>query len=63
MWCLERDQDIVSIQSGFRKMRSTTDPIVQLEILGRKAIAHGQHLIAVFFDLGLGLDTSVRQKK
>ena len=58
MWYLEKEQKIMNIQAGFRKQRSTTDPIVEFETATSEAIASKQHLIAVFFDLRKAYDTA-----
>jgi len=60
MWFLEHEEKITPIQSGFRKNRSTTDHIVQLESHIRSSMADNNHLIAVFFDLCKAYDTAWR---
>jgi len=60
MWYLESEKNITCIQSGFRKNRSTTDHLVQLETSIRDSIANNNHLIAIFFDLQKAYDTAWR---
>lgn len=60
MWYLERNSIITLNQSGFRRNRSTTDHLVQLEHHLREAIASSQHTIAIFFDIKKAYDTAWR---
>jgi len=60
MWFLEIEDKITPFQSGFRKNRSTTDHIVQLETHIRNSMANNNHTIAVFFDLCKAYDTAWR---
>ena len=60
MWWLEREKKITSAQSGFRKLRSTTDAIVEFETVVRETIANKQHLVAVFFDIKKAYNTAWR---
>lgn len=60
MWILESEGHINQIQSGFRKNRSTTDHIVQLETHIREAQNNRLHTIAIFFDLQKAYDTAWR---
>ena len=58
MWYQKKEQKVSNIQAGFRKLRSTTDPIVEFETTAREAIANKQHLLVVFFDLRKAYDTA-----
>lgn len=60
VWFLETNNIITNIQSGFRKNRSTTDHLVQLENHFQNNIAQRKHTIAVFFDLQKAYDTAWR---
>jgi hypothetical protein len=60
MWVLERDGHICSVQSGFRKNRSTTDNLVQFETYVQQAISHRLHTVVVFFDIAKAYDTALR---
>jgi len=50
VWCLERNKLITPMQSGFRKVRSTTDQLVRLETFVREAFIQKQHAAVIFFD-------------
>ena len=58
MWYLEKNQYINIKQSGFRKHRSTTDHLIDIETALRKSIDQKQHTIIVFFDLQKAYDTA-----
>ena len=58
IWYLEKNKIINSVQSGFRKNRSTTDNLVRLESFIREAFIQKQHAVAVFFDLEKAYDTT-----
>ena len=58
VWYLEKEGLIQEHQSGFRRNRSTTDCIVQLECDFRNAISRREHTIAIFFDLTKAYDMS-----
>ena len=60
MWYLETNELLNPNQAGFRKNRSTTDPIVQLVCDIENAIARRDHTIAVFFDLEKAYDMAWR---
>ena len=47
-----------TVQSGFRKQRSTTDQLVRLETFVREAFVNKQHTVAIFFDLEKAYDTT-----
>ena len=46
------------IQCGCRRNRSSTDHLIRLETNIRKASAHNEHVISVFFDLAKACDTT-----
>jgi len=58
MWYLEQNRLLSSCQSGFRRLRSTTDHLVTLENDLQNAILQKKHTIAVFFDLTKAYDTA-----
>ena len=53
VWYLETNNGITEFQSGFRHQRSTDDHLVIHEAFIKK-----EHLVAVFFDLEKGYDTT-----
>ena len=57
MWVLERRGILSPAQSGFRKMKSTTDVLLRLESSICEAFASKQHHVTVFFDLEKAYDT------
>ena len=60
MWYLEKNGHISPHQSGFRRNRSTTDHLTQLELCIREAIAQRHHTIAIFFDIQKAYGTAWR---
>ena len=56
MWYLEKNLKISPIQAGFRKNRSTTDHLMQLENDIRIAIQNRKHTAIVMFDLEKAYD-------
>ena len=60
MWILEKENHVCTAQSGFRKNRSTTDPLVQFQIDTMRAIENKQHTIAIFFDIKKAYDSAWR---
>lgn len=58
MWYLENKGCLTSLQSGFRKQRSTTDQLVRLESFIRDGLLRGEHVVCVFFDLEKAYDTT-----
>ena len=58
MWYLETNKFLTTEQSGFREWRSTVDHLVRLEGYLRHAMAHKQHVVDVFFDMGKAYDTT-----
>jgi len=61
MWYLEHNELISKCQSGFRKLRSTTDHLVTLESDLQNALLQKKHSIIVFFDLTKAYDTAWRR--
>ena len=59
-WYLESNNIITKHQSGFRKARSTTDQLINLEATIRDAFLKGEHVVSVFFDLEKAYDTTWR---
>ena len=58
MWHLEKNNFLCAEQSGFRRNRSVTDNLTQLEGLIQDSFLTRKHLIAVFFDLEKAYDTT-----
>jgi ribonuclease HI len=58
IWYLECNGHLTTLQSGFRKQRSTTDQLLRLESYIREGLLHGEHVVAVFFDLEKAYDTT-----
>ncbi|GFU21415.1 probable RNA-directed DNA polymerase from transposon X-element [Trichonephila clavipes] len=56
VYVLEKEKLISSLQSGFRKGRSTLDNIVFLESQIRDAFVRRNHLVSLFFDIGKAYD-------
>ena len=61
VWFLERWDLLSPTQCGFRKNRSTTDCLVQLDTAICQAFASNQHFVCVFFDLEKAYDTAWRR--
>ena len=57
---LEMHGILSSIQCGGRSNRSTTDHLVRLESVIRRAFVHGEHFISVFFDMEKAYDMTWR---
>jgi ribonuclease HI len=57
---LEMNGILSSAQCGCRKHHSTIDHLVRLETEVRNAFSHGEHLIAIFYDLEKAYDTTWR---
>jgi len=51
VWHLESNNILTEYQSGFRKNRTTIDPLVTLESIIREACVRREHVMSVFFDL------------
>lgn len=60
VWFLEKGGHLTPFQYGFRRSRSTTDALVQLESIICRAFAKKQHVVSVFFDLEKAYDTTWR---
>ena len=60
VWYLESNNLISPVQSGFRSERCTNDNLVRLETFIRDAFVAKEHVVAVFFDLEKGYDTTWR---
>ena len=60
VWYLETNNLITPTQFGFRKLRTTTDPMLILEREIREAFNANKHLIGVFFDIEKAYDTTWR---
>lgn len=60
MYVTERNHIISNNQSGFRKMRSTTDNLVTLEHHIKRGFCENKDTIAVFFDLEKAYDMTWR---
>ena len=58
IWFLEKGNYFTKFQAGFRAHRSTIDQLIRLETYIREALADGDHLVAVFFDLQKAYDTT-----
>ena len=61
MWHLESQHFISPAQSGFRKNRSTTDNLIQLDHDIRLSMKHHLHTVAIFFDIQKAYDTAWRR--
>jgi ribonuclease HI len=55
---LDMNGILSNIQCGCRKNRSTIDHLVRLESSIRRAFAHNEHFISIFFDLQKAYDTT-----
>ena len=53
---------IAAVQCGCHRKRSTVDHLVRLETVVRRAFAHGEHVVSVFFDLKKAYDTVWKHK-
>ena len=60
MWFLERHRLLADHQMGFRKYRSTTDQLVQLEHKIQTSFAERRHVVALFFDIEKAYDMTWR---
>ena len=58
VYYLESQTLISDLQSGFRKQRRTTDPLIRLETWVREGLANREHVVGVFFDLEKAHDTT-----
>ncbi len=60
MWHLESKNLITPCQFGFRRARSTADPLTHLDTYIKSAFARRKPVLAVFFDLEKAYDTTWR---
>ena len=60
VWFLENNHCISDYQFGFRKFKSTTDPLIRISTDIQNGFVRSQHTIAVFFDLQKAYDTTWR---
>lgn len=56
MWFLEKNCLLSETQSGFRKSRSTAEPLVRLETAIRQTFLLSEYLVAVFLDFEKAYD-------
>ena len=61
MWFLEKNNLLSSVQFGFRKNRSTLDPLMRLSTQIQQGFSERCQTIGVFFDLEKAYDTTWRQ--
>ena len=57
LWFLEHHSVLSPFQFGFRRFRSTTEPLLRLDHDIREAFSRGDCLLAVFFDLEKAYDS------
>ena len=60
VWYLERNNCLSSVQFGFRKNRSTIDPLLMLSNKIQQGFTQQKQTIGVFFDLEKAYDTTCR---
>ena len=60
MWYLEYNHHLSPSQFGYRKLRSTLDPLTLLDTDIGKAFAENKYVTAIFFDLEKAYDTTWR---
>ena len=60
VWYLEKNGFLSSVQYGFRKNRSSIDPLLRLSNHIQQGFAKGKQTIGVFFDLEKAYDTTCR---
>ncbi len=60
MWHLESKNLLSPCQFGFRRARSTADPLTHIDTYIKTAFARKESVIAVFFDLEKAYDTTWR---
>ena len=61
VWYLEKNNLISPFQFGFRKNRSTLDPLLRLSNQIQQGFANHKQTIGVFFDLEKAYDTTCRK--
>ena len=57
-WFLESNKKFTSVQSGFRRGKSTSDNVITLWSAAQLAISSGEFLVAVFLDINVRLTLS-----
>lgn len=60
VWFLEKNNCLSPVQFGFRKNRSTLDPLLRLSNHIQQGFANGKQTIGMFFDLEKAYDTTCR---
>ena len=60
VWCLEYYTILTAHQSGFRKRRSTTDQLINLETIIREGFIKKQHTVGILFYLEKAYDTTLK---
>lgn len=60
MWHLESKSLLSSCQFGYRRARSTADPLAHIDTYIKSAFARRESVLAVFFDLEKAYDTTWR---
>lgn len=60
VWFLEKNNLLSECQFGFRKNRSTLDPLLRLSNQIQQGFAENKHTIGVFFDMEKAYDTTWR---
>ncbi len=60
MWHLESKNLLSPRQFGFRRARSTADPLTHIDTYIKSAVAHRESVLAAFFDLEKAYDTTWR---
>ena len=48
VWFLEKNNILTKYQSGFRKGRTTTNPLIRLESFIRDSFLKGNHVVCIF---------------
>ena len=61
VWFLEDIQGLSSLQFGFRRFRSTADPLLRLEHISA-VFENGKFVLAIFFDLQKAYDTTWKRR-
>ncbi len=60
MWYLESKNLLSPCQFGFRRARSTADPLTHIDTYIKSVFARRESLLAIFFDLDKAYDTTWR---
>ena len=61
VWYLEKNNKLSDYQYGFRKKRSTLDPLLRLSNHIQQGFVKGEHTIGVFFDMEKAYDRTCRK--